>query len=492
MPMPLASVQYLIFLILSVIVFYCLPSKARWVWLLVVSLAFGAIVALESLPLLLVLVMATFGFGLALATPSQTKKRIALYGGLTFLVGVLLAFKFTPLYGRLELRLSVLTGRDPDAILTGVMLPLGLSFFIFTALSYIFDVYHDRVPPERNAGRIALHLLLFTKLGQGPIERPGRLLPQLRLSPAFDEAAIADGLKRILWGFFKKMVIADRIALYVNAVYGNAGRHNGTSLLLAAVFYSFQIYADFSAYTDIALGSARLFGLTLSENFRRPYFARSIHDFWGRWHISFSTWLRDYLYLPLAYLLSAKWRRDRTVGLPTEQMIFVVTTLVTFFVCGLWHGKGLNDIVWGLVFGAYIVIGRWTRRGRAKLRGRLGLAKRRVLDPVLRMLATFGLVTAAWVFFRLPDLRTAGLVFKKIVTQPGVPFGYTSPPMVLFPLLGIVFLLLVEAKDEFYRGPWSLFRNRRLSVRLASYAALALVILLIGVLDAGQFIYFQF
>jgi alginate O-acetyltransferase complex protein AlgI len=490
--MPLASIQYLFFLLISAVVFYSMPARIRWVWLLIVSLTFCAIVSPESLPILLVLVLATFGFGLALETPSRTRKRIALYGGLAFLIGVLLAFKYSQLYGRLELRLSVLTGRHPDAFFAGALLPLGLSFFIFTALSYLFDVFHNRVPAERNIGRFALHLLFFTKLGQGPIERPGRFLPQLRASMSFDESAIGEGLKRILWGFFKKMVIADRIALYVNAVYGNADRHNGTSLLLAALFYSFQIYTDFSAYTDIALGSAQVFGLRLSENFRRPYFARTIHDFWGRWHISFSTWLRDYLYLPLAYFLSGRLRKERYVKLPTEQLIFAFTTIVTFFVCGLWHGKGLNYIVWGLVFGVYIVIGRWTRRPRGRLRARLGLAKSRVLGPAIRILATFGMVTASWVFFRLPDLRTAVLVFRKIVAQPGIPFGYASPPMVLFPLLGIAFLLSVEAKEEFYHGPRSLFQNRRLSVRLASYALLVMIILSMGILDGGQFIYFQF
>lgn len=490
--MPLASFEFLVFLFAAAPVLYLLPPKLRRPWLLASSLAYLALVSLESLLILLCLAGITYIFGLAIASDEDGKRKAAFYGGLLVLVAALLLFKFTPLYETIQSQAASWLGRDQDDVLSRALIPLGLSFFVFTALSYLLEVYHRRIEPVKNPGLLALHLLLFPKIAQGPIERPAPLLNQLHSRLLFDEAAVAAGLKRILWGFFKKMVVADRITLYVNSIYGNAARHNGTSLLLAAIFYSFQIYADFSGYTDIALGSARILGLKLSENFQRPYFARTIRDFWNRWHISFSSWLRDYLFLPLAYALSRKMRNDRTLGVKTDQVVFSISILITFFVCGLWHGMGLNFILWGLLFGVYLAVGQGTRRFRKKLRARLRLKPDKTRKPFVPILTTFGLVTAAWILFRIPDLPTIRLVFKKILTQPGIPFGYTAPPMILFPCIGILLLMAFEARDEFYRGKRSSFRNRRLSIRLLSYAFLVITILLIGVLDGGQFIYFQF
>jgi D-alanyl-lipoteichoic acid acyltransferase DltB (MBOAT superfamily) len=490
--MQLASIEFLLFLAIASAIFYIFPIRFRWVWLLVLSLCFCAIVSLESLPILTSVVVISYFLGLSIESAGPKYQRIVFYSGLVFLVLILIAFKFTSLYGTLQRRLSFFLNRIPEDPISGVLLPMGLSFVIFTAMSYLLEIHYCRISAERNFGIFALYMLLFFKLTQGPIERPAPLIAQLRHRFVFDELAIVAGLKRILWGFFKKMFIADRLALYVNAVYGNASRHNGTSLLIAALFYSFQVYADFSGYTDIALGSAQIFNIRLSENFRRPYFAKSIREFWGRWHISFSSWLRDYLYLPLAYFLSRKLRHNHYLKIQTEHWIFSVSTLIAFLVCGLWHGKGLNYVLWGLLFGVYLVIGQLTRRWRNRLRIRLGLEAFDKRYTIVKIAVTFALVTIAWVFFRIPELSTIALVFKKILTRPGIPFGYAAPMMILFPVIGIISLLIFESRDEFYHGPLSLFRNKRLWVRLLSHAFLVIVILLFGVLDSGQFIYFQF
>jgi len=490
--MQLASIEFLFFLAIASTIFYILPIRFRWVWLLVLSLGFCAIVSLESLPILASVVVISYFLGRGIESAGPPYRRIVFYSGFVLLISILVAFKFTPLYGSLQQRLSHFLNRLPEDPIAGVLLPMGLSFVVFTALSYLLEIHYRRISAERNFGILALHLLLFFKLTQGPIERPAPLIAQLRHRFVFDDIAIMVGLKRILWGFFKKMFIADRLALYVNAVFGNASRHNGTSLLMAAIFYSFQVYADFSGYTDIALGSALLFNIRLSENFRRPYFAKSIREFWGRWHISFSSWLRDYLYLPLASFLSRKLRHPYYLKIQTEHWIYSLATLITFAICGLWHGNGLNYVLWGLLFGVYLVVGRLTHRWRKRMRTKLGFKPLGKRSPIVQIVATFVLVTIAWIFFRIPDLRTIVLVFKKILTQPGIPFGYAAPMMIPFSLLGIFALLLLESRDEFYRGALSFFRNKRLWVRLLSHAFLVIVILLFGVLDSGQFIYFQF
>ncbi len=490
--MQFASIEFLFFLLTVSAIYYIFPIRFRWVWLLVSSLGFCTILSPESLPILTSVVVLAYFSGLGIETARPQHKRMVFCLGLVLLVLILVVFKFTSLYESVRQRFSLFLNRQPEDPLSAVLLPLGLSFFVFTALSYLLEIFYRRIKAERNFGIFALHMFLFFKLTQGPIERPAPLMAQLRNRLVFDEQAITAGLKRILWGFFKKMFVADRLALYVNAVYSNAGRHNGTSLLIAALFYSFQIYADFSAYTDIALGSAQVFNLRLSENFRRPYFARSVRDFWRRWHMSFSSWLRDYLFFPLAYFLSRKFRRNHYLGIRTESWIFSAATLITFLICGLWHGKGLNFLLWGLLFGVYLVVGQQTRRWRKKIRGRPGLETVDHRFPITNIVGTFALITVAWIFFRIPDLPTIALVLKKILTQPGIPFGYSSPMMILFPTLGILALLVFEGRDEFYQGPLSFFRNRRPWVRLLSYACLAIMILLLGVLDGGQFVYFQF
>jgi len=372
-----------------------------------------------------------------------------------------------------------------------MILPLGLSYLIFTVLSYQIEVRRKNILPEPHLGYFSLYLLFFPKIAQGPIERPQKLIPQFRQNHSFNYTSVVNGLKLILWGYFKKLVVADRLAIYVNAVYNNSTEHNGTTLIIATVFFAFQIYADFSGYTDIALGSAKLFGFNLTNNFRRPYLATSVKEFWDRWHITFSTWLRDYIFLPLAYTLAGKLKKERYLLVSADKWIYLISIMTTFAVCGIWHGVGWTFLIWGLIFGIYLTYSNWTKAFNKSVRKKLKIKKSSKFYLFYKVTVTFILVLFAWIFFRAGSIDDAFNIIEKIFTLPGPAF-YENPSNLIFGLMGISVLLLVDLKQEYFGGRWLLINNRHYSIRIASIILLVLIILVAGVFDGGQFIYFQF
>ena len=276
-----------------------------------------------------------------------------------------------------------------------IIFPLGLSFFTFQSLSYIADCYKKKVEPERSLLNVALFVSFFPVVSSGPIQRAGNLIPQLKEARRFDYEQATDGLKLFAWGMFKKLCVADRIAAYVNYVYGNAGGQYGTALLLATVLYSFQIYCDFSGYSDMAIGVAKYCGYDVGKNFDHPYLSQSVGDFWRRWHISLSSWLRDYVYIPLG---------GSRVALPR----IYFNLLATFLVSGIWHGAGWTFVVWGLLHGFYQCAGRAAKP----------LLEKAKIPAAARIAVTFCLVTFAWIFFRAESLGQAALVIRKIAEVP--------------------------------------------------------------------------
>jgi D-alanyl-lipoteichoic acid acyltransferase DltB (MBOAT superfamily) len=418
---------------------------------------------------------------------SDSKRNGYFVFGICINVFVLAFFKYIGLFQSLIVDIEKLSGAD---YLLKIILPVGLSFFIFTILSYLIEVKRGAVQAEKHFGIFASSLLFFPKIMQGPIEKPGNIFPQFRVAKSFNYEMAVDGLKQMLWGFFKKLVVADRLALYVNAVYGNYEHHSGISLLAATILYSFQIYADFSGYTDIALGSAKLLGFNLTDNFNRPYFATSIKEFWNRWHISLSVWLRDYLFLPLAVLLTGRMKRTNYLGIATEKWIFMIAVMITFAICGLWHGEGLNFLIWGLLFGVYLTIANFTLGINKKLRKRLDISKKSTLYKVYGIGITFILVSFTWIFFRADDFQTAIRIVKSIFTLSGPLF--IDKPTLVYSLIGISLLVLIEIKREFGKSSYLPFRSKHWLIEHLSYASLVIIILLIGVFDGGQFIYFQF
>jgi len=375
--------------------------------------------------------------------------------------------------------------------ITRLIIPIGLSYLIFTVLSYQIEIKRGSIPPEKHFGYFSLYLLFFPKIAQGPIERPQKFLPQLLEVHMFKYELIAEGVKRIIWGYFKKLVVADRLALYVNAVYSNSEQHNGTTLAVATIFFAIQIYADFSGYVDIAIGSANMFGYNLSENFKRPYFATSIQEFWNRWHITFSTWLRDYIFLPLAYWFSRKLKRSQYLFLNTEKWIYLFSIMITFAICGLWHGEGMNYIIWGLLFGFYLTFANWSDKPFRKLRKKLHVKKTDNWYVVLQVLTTFCLVCFAWIFFKAEDTTQAFSIIKSIFSTAGIPFR-ESITTIIFGLAGFFAIFMKDFHTEYFPLKPVGFNSNNPIVSAFAYAVLIIITLSIGVFDGSQFIYFQF
>jgi alginate O-acetyltransferase complex protein AlgI len=285
-------------------------------------------------------------------------------------------------------------------------------------------------------------------------------------------------LKLMLWGLFKKIVIADRLAFYVNAVYNNVEQHSGLTLLLATLFFTFQIYCDFSGYTDIAIGVARVMGYDLMKNFNRPYFARSISEFWSRWHISLSTWFKDYLYISLG---------GSRVSVPK----WYFNLMLVFLISGFWHGANWTYLVWGGLNGFYLIFARLSQNFRGNLNKKLGFTKFPIIFKTSQILITFILITFAWIFFRANTITDAFLIIRKIAALDGAIF-IENPSKLIFCFMGIGLLFIIELKREFYKGKFSLFDHQNWMIRNLTYASLIIMILLFGVFDGGQFIYFQF
>ncbi|MFC1608484.1 MBOAT family O-acyltransferase [Candidatus Latescibacterota bacterium] len=333
------SIHYFFFFPVIVAVFYSIPHRFRWMLLLAASYYFYMCWKPEYLVLILIATAVNYLAGLMMGAAASVKARkLYLVLSLSTSLGILFCFKyfnfFNESFRALFTRLNLLY----DVQAFEVLLPVGISFFTFQALSYSIDVYRGDREPEKHPGIFALYVAFFPQLVAGPIERSTRLMPQFFKKVPFGCDRVTDGLKKILVGLFKKVVIADRLALYVDAVYNNQAQHSGSTLLLATIFFSFQIYCDFSGYSDIAIGSARVLGYELMENFKRPYLSRSVGEFWKRWHISLSTWFRDYLYIPLGGSRVAYWRRYTN--------IFIV-----FLISGLWHGANWTFVVWGALHG---------------------------------------------------------------------------------------------------------------------------------------------
>lgn len=348
--------------------------------------------------------------------------------------------------------------------------PVGISFFTFQAMGYMLDVYHGRIKAEKNLLDYVLFVCFFPQVTSGPISTAEELMPQIKAPHTFNYEQGKCGLKYLLWGMFIKLVIADRLGLFVDVVYANYIHYNGATCFVASVFYSLQIYSDFAGYSLMAIGIARILGFNLADNFRRPYMAVSVTDFWKRWHISLTRWLTRQVYIPLG---GSRCSRPRTYW----------NIFVTFLVSGIWHGANWTFIIWGLMHGVLQIVEK--AFGWQKYDGKSTAVR------LLRIGATFLLVNFAWVFFRMPDLGSAVAVIVKVFTDLGTPdlaVMETGTNSIL--VAGIGILLFKDLKDEFFPARFG-FLNKRF-FRWSVYIVLFAMILTLGVLDSGQFIYVNF
>ncbi|MGV3641211.1 MAG: MBOAT family O-acyltransferase, partial [Adhaeribacter sp.] len=338
------SLEFLVFFLLVTGAYFSTPGRYKWVLLLAASSVFYLYFKVVYLFILYATIAISYAAGRAMDRPGRAGwRRLFLFLGVAANLGVLAFFKYFPFFSAQLAGLGAWAGLGLDQPLADILLPIGLSFHTFQAISYLLEVYYRRQPAERHPGVFSLYVMFYPQLVAGPIERPQHLLPQLHAPKGFDLDRVASGLQRMLWGFFKKVVLADNLAGVVDQVYDQPGGLEGLPLLLATLAFAFQIYCDFSGYTDIALGCARVMGFSLVENFRFPYSSASVAEFWRRWHISLSNWFRDYVYIPLG-------------GSRRGLLITCRNLVLVFLLCGIWHGASWNFVVWGLLHGFYLVV----------------------------------------------------------------------------------------------------------------------------------------
>lgn len=486
------SFDFLLFFPIVTFLYFLLPHRYRWLLLLGSSCFFYMFFKAIYIFILFFTIVIDYWAGIFLEqTKDAGRKKALLVMSFIANIGVLAIFKYFNFFNTNVSGLASLVGvRNPIPYLN-LVLPIGLSFHTFQAMSYTIEVYRGNQHAERHFGIYALYVMFYPQLVSGPIERPQRLLHQFHEEHSFSQESMIGGLKLMLWGFFKKVVIADRLAIYVNAVYPSYRTQSGLSLLLATIYFSFQIYCDFSGYSDIAIGSARAMGFSLMTNFRTPYFATSISQFWQRWHISLSTWFRDYIYLPLAYSFSGRFTRDQYFGIRADRWVYILATMTTFSICGLWHGANWTFIIWGGLHGTYLTFALLTSGWRKTLATALRLNTIPRLYTVCKALAVFCLVTGGWILFRADSFDAAKAIAGKIATFRG-PLFIKDPTHIILSIVSIVTLLVLELRPGFDPEQFFLLRTGSRISRQFAYAAMAAVILLVGVFDRGQFIYFQF
>jgi D-alanyl-lipoteichoic acid acyltransferase DltB (MBOAT superfamily) len=384
-------------------------------------------------------------------------------------VGVLAVFKY---YNFINDNLTELLGvfhLKNEIPMLRILLPIGLSFHTFQAMSYTIEVYRGKQQAEKHFGMYALYVMFYPQLVAGPIERPQNILHQLKEKVVFNYDHIVSGLKLILWGLFVKVVIADRLSIYVDIVYNSPEHHSAISSLVATLFFTFQIYCDFSGYSSIAIGCAKVLGIDLMINFRRPYMSTSIREFWSRWHISLSTWFRDYLYIPLGGNRVSLYRN-------MFNLFFV------FLVSGLWHGANWTFIIWGALHGFYLIMEIVFDRLVPSIK----------LPRSIRWILNFVLVAIAWVFFRASNFQTAKQILKNIYTFKPGPLYIGNASYLVYSFFAILFLFAAEYNAEKLNNRYAWLYSERKVLRWSAYLLLILTLLSIGVFNGGQFIYFQF
>ena len=466
-----------------VVVYYLLPPRFRWSLLLVSSYYFYSQFQMGYVLLLAYSTLSAYGFGRALeGRKGAPGARLLLATAVLSQLVVLLVFKYVDFISdTLVLALTPLMGEDSPLALPrlGWLLPAGLSFFIFSAVSYVVDVYRGVIRAERHLGRLGLYVAFFPKLVAGPIERAGPFLAQVSSGVGFALPTFTFGLQLLLWGMFKKVVIADRLAEFVNTGFTNPGFQSPVTLVISVYFYAFQIYCDFSGYSDMAIGLAAILGYQLMENFRRPYFSRSIAEFWTtRWHISLTNWFRDYLYIPLG-------------GSRVSRPRWYANQMTVFLVSGLWHGANLTFVIWGALNGLYQVVYYMLDGARKAAAARLPS----VLWGALGILITFHAVTFSWIFFRADSVANAWTIITRISTNlPMLPtlmggYRWTGPLWLAVGLIAV--LVLVEVIDEFC-SLWNWLVRRPTALRWGFYYALLASLILFGQWGMSQFIYMQF
>ncbi len=457
------SLQFLLFFIVVTILYYKLPHAHRWKLLLVASCYFYMIFMPIYILILGFTIVVDYWAGICIENSKNEKKRLYLIASLVANIGVLAFFKYWNfLNDNISLVLHKLSISNPVPY-TSILLPIGLSFHTFQAMSYTIEVYRGKQKAEKHFGLYSLYVLFYPQLVAGPIERPQNVLPQFYEVKKWNWERVKEGILLMSFGFFKKVVIADRLAIVVGDAYSNPNHSNGLTLLLATLFFTIQIYCDFSGYSDIAIGSAKVMGFKLMDNFKTPYFSKNISDFWNRWHISLSTWFKDYLYIPLGGNRVAEWH-------------WYINILVVFIVSGFWHGANYTFLVWGALHGFYLVI--------------YNVFKKYIkvtIPDILGVIVTFFLASFAWIFFRANNLSDAILIIKEIGESSYKQHLLTSMNWNEIVFSFILIVLLFCKEKWLYTLP-----SKNNTLFYSFVFTMVTLCYFFGEFTLNQFIYFQF
>lgn len=467
------SFNFIVLFPLIFLLYYFIPAKfqrGRNLFLLLVSY----LLYINWKP---IYVLVLFGvtlvtyYGGRLLQHVERRKMIMLVGGFISVLP-LLFFKYFNFINETIYELLTVVGLRWELHGLNWAVPIGISFFTFQALGYFLDVYYKRIEAEKDFLTYALFISFFPSILSGPINKASLVIPQIKnLRPYFDYGKAVAGLKMLLWGMFMKVVVADRVALYVDTVLPHYMNYTGVTCFVASIFYTIQIYADFAGYSLMAIGVGKVLGFELTENFRRPYFAVSVTDFWRRWHISLSTWLKDYVYIPMGGSRCSKVRNYWNI-------------FFTFLVSGIWHGANWTFVVWGIWHGVFQIIEKALGQQKCNY-GTFG--------KTVKIVVTFLLVNFAWIFFRMPTLGDAcGMIAHIFDLHQSLSLEFTSKHIFLLMVMGTVLLFVKDWTDEYAPNRLKLFENENRIVRWASYLSVVALIMLMGVFDAGQFIYANF
>lgn len=491
------SLHYVLFLPLVVAFYFFIPARRRWVFLLAASYYFYMCWKMEYIVLIAASTLVDYFAGLRMGqTKDRGKRKRYLVLSLISNLGILFAFKYFNFFNesaRAAFSYFDITYNIPYF---DVLLPVGISFYTFQTLSYTIEVFRGRQKPEKHLGIFALYVAFFPQLVAGPIERSTNLLPQFYKEQKFSYDNATNGLKLIIWGLFKKVVIADRIGVMVATIFNNPQQYSGVEYILGASLFAYQVYCDFSGYSDIAIGTAQIFGIKLMTNFRRPFHAISLSELWQRWHISLSTWFRDYLYIPLGGSRGSKWR--------TYFNVFFI-----FFVSGLWHGAAWTYVIWGSVHGIFLVLEMFSLNARKRLFGRFNFNEKNILYRGLGLLYTMTIFNFALLIFRALNVQDAFYMIRHLFD--GVPkmlHGLVSGDYLVVrellrglglsqkELIVVILAIVVLEGAQLLQIRGSLreqLSRKPMPLRWAVYYSLVASIIFFGAFNMSQqFIYFQF
>ena len=474
------SLPFAIFLPIVFTVYWGLPHKYRWVFLLISSYYFYMSWNAKYVFLILLTTVVSYVMAIALERENDSsKKKAILIISIVLCLGVLFFFKYYSFVGNSFVNLLGLFSIHLDPVTLNLILPVGISFYTFQTLGYVIDVYNDKVPAEHHFGYFATFVSFFPQLVAGPIERTNNLLPQIKSRHYFDYEQATYGLKLMAWGYYKKILIADVLAIYVRHVYDAPQQYAGFSLVLATVLFAVQIYCDFSGYSDIAKGTAKLLGINLTTNFRSPYFSNSFKEFWGRWHISLSTWFRDYIYIPLGGNRVSKLKNARNL-------------LITFLASGLWHGANWTFVIWGGIHGVLQIVEDAIVPG---------INKKNPGHSALRRLVVLTLVTVTWIFFVSNSVADAFYVISHMGEGIASPVSYVIRGFEeigidrdsLILICGSIFLLAIYDYVSLSHDVIECIGKCNVLVRWSIYVLFVLVLVFFSQKGiAAEFVYFQF